>query len=1375
MNKAAIPVFASPLPFSNARIQRAAAPGSTIQQIIDDICPERLIGAVGAVAMINGQIVPQEFWRSVRPKLGTTVNINIVPQGGGGKKNPIASILSIAVLIAAPYAGAALAGAMGITSTIGISLVTGAVGVLGKLAVSALAPPPKPSNAGNANSSNASESPTQFIEGARNDINLYGVVPICLGRNRMFPLQAAQPYTETQDNDQYVRQLFTWGYGPKGVLTDLKIGETPIEQFSDFEIEHKLEGDLNTTTLLYPNDVKQTDYNILLKQVDGYTVRSTESGIDEASVDVTFPKGLAFFNKEGKRVSGNVQLELQYAPFGTPADSPLWSPGASSYKAFPANDLAFAPATVVGFNLQTAMGYRKDLVVVDIYSGSIYVVKGAQIGSTAGNAKAPALPANAVRISTVTVWTRYSSPGSSTRITSIVSATDDRDPALVGGTFQTSADFAPSVTGANSLHISGGSITVNQLNITASQTEALRRSVRVVFPTNGKYDFRIRRLSLDNDSDQFLNDVYFTAIRSVKYGAPVKLANLNGTAIRIKATDQLNGALDQLNGIFSLVIPDYNSDTGLWEERVTSNPASIYRYALQGEANAKPLADSKIDIAGLEDWHIHCEQQGYSYNRVIDYETSLEDVLQDIASAGSASPAIVDGKRSVAIDRIKNDIVQIITPRNSRDYSAELIYADLPHALRVQFRNEEKGFQQDERIVYRDGYNEDGSNGLIPATDFEVLELMHCTNSDFAFKTGKRHFAAIVLRPESHSVVMDFENLVAIRGDRVKLAHDIPLIAVGDGRIKSFAVDGSGKITSITFDDTVAIPSASTFYMRLRLSDGSQMYKQLNTSVGETKTFVFTTPFDRPLSIDDNSILPLIGDLGYIVEAGGEVDVILTRIEPQDDLSAKLTAIDYAPEIFTAENSPIPVWNSRITEPLVFKRPVPPELITIQSDESVMLRNSDGSFTPRAIITLKNNNEENILTSVKVRVSGTDKLNNANVLESTPERIILTGLDDDTLYDIHIRYYRAGGSMQSLPLEINGYKFIGASGLPDDVTGFVVDISDNTAIFEWNPSQAIDIRGARVRYSSQFIGATWDTAQLLKDLVTENRFSTPFLPGTYLIKFVDLSGNESANATAVITYDPGNLLNAIAVLDEAPDFTGAKTNTTYVDGGVVLNDVDTAEGYYYFANSLDLGALFTSFVGASVIANGVFINNIFSVADIFAMADVFGAGGNDLLSEDDIFSLSDVFGIGSDAWEVQLQYRVTTDDPALNNWSDWAEFRAGNISFWAIQFRIKLTSLQYGISPKVSGLAVSIDMPDRIEKIEDVTIPVEGLALTFVPAFKEIPAISTTIQDGDAADELEYTEKSPSTFTVKVYNRISLTYVSRTADIIIAGYGRERT
>lgn len=1371
-HKDKIAVLASPLPFSNKVVPSFAPVGSTVENIVLGILPPRLVGSdIGAIVTIEGHRILKKDWKRVRPKPGTVIDVQVVPMGGGGK-NILGTVLTIAVLIAAPYAGAAALTAIapmgaGITTTAAViggitvtsSAIGGLLGAVGLLLVSALAPPPKPSTLGNAN--NPAESPTQFIEGASNQILQWGRVPVVLGTRRMFPPQAALPYAETIGDDQFARQLFIYGYGDKIIVDQEKIGDTDLSNFVDVSTDYRLDGDLHEGTSLYTNDVNPQAYSVLLSSEDDWTVRTTHDETDEAAVDITFVNGLFRLSSTGKKKQISVEVDIQYRETGT---SGPWSPGLQTAASFADRTLPL-PA----LSSSDADVYRQDFVVIDNMTGAIGVLIGGTSTSSSGPFTAPAMPANEIKLATVKSK-RLAHNGT----TSILSVTDNRDSALVtDGTFGSSGDFLVSNTGTT-INVESGNLKAKPFVVTGSQSEALRRTAILRFPTRSQYDIRVKRVTADTDNEKIFDKVYLSSIKSYTYQQPVNLEGVNGVGMFIRGTDQLNGTVDQYNAVISNAIKVYDEDAETWVDGVvSSNPADLYRYVLQGGPNDNPCTDDEIHLEILEAWHAHCTEQGYTYDKIIDYDTSVQDLLADIASAGSASPAIIDGLRGVVIDKAGKDMVQIITPRNSWGYSGEIVFQDLPHAFRVQFPNKEKGYQQDERIVYDDGYNETN------ATKFEVLELAYCTNADLAFKTGRRHIATARLRPEVHTFFMDIEALHFMRGDRIGLEHDVPVVGVGDARIKTVVMSGDSPdlATGLILDDTITFPeNGLEYYVRVRLQDGSFAVKKLVASAGSTKELVFETPFARPFTSDSPAIELLnAGDLLYVFVAGEELDLVVTKIEPQDDFSARITAVNYAPEIFDAENASIPPFTSGLTTPLEFIKPLPPVFVQAQSGEESMLVNSDGSYITRAIFTLDNVNAGDVLVKVKVRKSGDTAYTSANLLEDKPTRVILTGLEDGERYDIAIYYSRVGSSKISDPLLINNYLFVGASEDPSDVENFKVAVIDNTLLFEWDKSTDIDFDHAIIKYSAVYSGAAWNTAQVLKNAVYENRFVAPFLGGTYLIKFVDRLGNESENATAVITYDPSALKNVVQVYTEEPDWLGTKDNTAENNDELILTDTTLGTGYYYFENTLDLGDVYENTVSAAVIAFGAFFADFFAAGDVFDIPDIFsGEGQNDVFDMDDLYLVDDVFGIGADAWAVTLEYRKTDDDPGgTPTWTDWTELEAGKLTFRGIQFRLLLTSYAPGITPRVVNASVTVDMPDRIERGSDLACSnVTGATVTYPTPFKNNPAVVITIQDGDANDEIQYISKDESGFVFKVYNTTTAGFVSRTFDYVSSGYGR---
>ena len=1242
-------VQTSLLPFDRYISRSVEVPeGLTVSEIINQIKPPEY-GEITAYVSLNGDVVPENYWRVLRPKNSAILCIEIVPSGGGGGKNPLATVISIVAIVAAPYLAATYGAALGASLNAGLGLgmtsatsitalggavISGAVSLAASLAVSALSSVPKQS--GGSTSTDVRDSPTLFIEGATNAIDPWGVVPVNLGRNRMYPKQAALPYTETQNNDQYVRQLFTYGFG-KVALSESKIGETLISEFEGVSIDEKLDGDLSDGTSIYANDVFQENFGIKILQTDGHVLRTTQQNIDEFEVDITFPEGVFQYSSNGNRISLTISFNISYAPTGT------------------------------------------------------------------------------------TDWT------------------------------------------------------TQNYTITENYTAALRRRYRFTV-SNGQYDVRVQRTTQDWEVVEVKDDMVWTALRSVSLTNPVIQDHVSGKGVRIKASEQLSGTVGKLNEIVETYCLVYDPDSDSWGEGLSSNPADIFRYVLQSEGFVKRLPDSRIDLEKLAEWWVYCDSLGLEYNDIIDAERSVEDVLNDVAAAGFASKHAVEGVYGVIIDNEKPVIKGIVTPRNSWGYRGTLNYPEIPHGLRVEFRNKDKGYAMDERIIYRSGYNE--SN----ATLYQRIQFRSCTNADLAYLYGRRYLANAELQPEIHTFNQDVEAISYNRGDRITFINDSILVGVGQGRIESLVYDDDESPTEITgfvLDETVTIPSADNFAVRIRYNDASDFaYHMLTTTIGETDTFTFSTP----ISYSTENVEKLVdedgtGALCSFVEDGKELDLIIVEMRARENHNIQITAIDYAPERFNIDKEPIPDFTSNVTNPLSSYRPVAPVLAANpQSNEDVMIANIDGSYTSRMIFPLDNSNPDPVQPLIKVRRSGSNVWFRPQILSNNPEEIIITGLDDGILYDFDLFYQKLNGvGLVSSPLQLRNERFIGGSTPPADVSGFKITVSDdNNAILKWTRNTEIDISHYEIRYSSLYSGAAWGTSQVLEEKAINSPLPIVFRGGTYLIKAVDYSGNYSDNATTVVTFNPGNIRNVVEELQEDGEFTGVKDNTRVENDLLYLSDTSEV-GYYYFSDAVDVGAVATSFISAEIVANGVFVNDLFAIDDLFAEDDLFASGGSlDLFAEDDLFAVEDLFGIGTDAWLVELEFRTTNDDPdGSPTWTEWVSLTTGYHQFRAVEFRLVMTSLQGGVAPRVSTLKVVVDMPDRREEGEDLTVPVSGASITWEYAFQAIPAVNITVQDGADDDKITDLVKTTSGFSFKVYNKTVAGYVERTFDYIAAGYGRQ--
>lgn len=259
---------------------------------------------------------------------------------------------------------------------------------------------------------------------------------------------------------------------------------------------------------------------------------------------------------------------------------------------------------------------------------------------------------------------------------------------------------------------------VTMLDIKGKRTESFYRQHSWTFPQRGRWEIRLTMMTDESDDAQNQMRTVWAAMQTIRPEYPIAVDRpLSLVAVRVKATHQLSGALDNFSALASRVCLDWDHVSGSWVSRVTSNPASLYRHVLQSPANPKAVSDAGLDLEMLQDWHDFCRLKGLAYNRALDQAgTSLRDVLTEIAAAGRATPRH-DGMRwGVVIDRPASLIVDHVSPRNSWNFSCRRAYVERPHGLVVRFQDETNDFKETQRVIPFPGHT-----GPIELT--EVLEL----------------------------------------------------------------------------------------------------------------------------------------------------------------------------------------------------------------------------------------------------------------------------------------------------------------------------------------------------------------------------------------------------------------------------------------------------------------------------------------------------------------------------------------------------------------------------------------------------------------------------------------------------------------------------
>jgi hypothetical protein len=676
---------------------------------------------------------------------------------------------------------------------------------------------------------------------------------------------------------------------------------------------------------------------------------------------------------------------------------------------------------------------------------------------------------------------------------------------------QTSATIA-----AGSISRTGRESTI-RIGVTGTdfvkRKDAFSYNVSFIVP-EGKYEVRIRRntttteeYTANNIKYQRMSSSILTSVTA--YGAaravnPPKPMAM--TALKIKATDQINQTLEGISATVVSVCLDWDLATTTWVLRPTRNPASLFRYVLQHPANAQAVTDSQLDLTSIEDWHEYCETNSFIFDSIIAEQQSLLDVLRDICAAGRSSPTLIDGKWTVVTDKPRTVTAQYFTPHNSWGFESTKALPKLPHAFRIPFKNADQGYQPDEYIVYNDGYDETN------ATLFEQLEFPGVTSRDAIHKHARFHFAQIKLRPETYTLNADIENLICTRGDLVKVSHDVPMWGLGTGRIAQFI-----STTSIRLDEKMPMDANVTYTIRIRLEDGSSITRTVASkpSDGYYDTITLTSSITSTEGAVNN--LFMFGEM-----SSDSVDLIVQSIEPSNNLSALLTLVDYSPAIYDSDLEPIPAFNSQITLPPLLmkdKITVAPLITTLISDETVMLRPAPNQFLYRIKLSFSN---PATLPSIAKYIEGQiDYSGDTSLIWQTSQSvdirdacIYFSDVEEGSEYRIRVRYVTDDGRAGPWAYAAN-HTVVGKTNPPSDVTGLIATVSGDKIKLDWNDNAELDLWGYEVRGTN----SGWGTAGYLYRGASSECLITPGTIGVaedYFVKALDVIDLYSVNATSVL-------------------------------------------------------------------------------------------------------------------------------------------------------------------------------------------------------------------------------------------------------------------
>jgi hypothetical protein len=1139
--------------------------------------------------------IVRSLWQRVTPKPGHTVYARVRPQNGKTGKNVLRAVLMIAVAVAAMAVGAAIGGIPGM-------IAAAAITTLGTFAINKLIPAP------GLTGDNSQKDPKYQLTGSSNQFQPYAPIPRVYGKLRLFPMLAAHPYTEIVGNKQYLRMLLIVGWGPIKI-TDIKLGNTPITAYKNVEVEI-IEGGPsgwagNVPLTLYNRKVTEEAMFTHLTSAGGASVaHTTPANTVEISCDLSFPAGLINIDKSGDTDKRTIVVKVEYRLVGS--GTWLLAPLESAY-----NDSTQTVNT--GAGTISVTGKTHDTV----RANARFKVTAGQydVRLTRTTADAANTPSGAQNVDD-TYWTTLRSFGTDQPVIQDqvcliairMQATDQLNgipqqinclaeayvPVYgIGAEMLTNGDGSSIVGwtagGGATLSSTGGHLRVlNGASANGYASQAVTAVVGHRYQISyDKYqstatDARVKVGVAANDATYLSEGSTGDATRATYV--------VTATSTSLVITLMAEGAAATGAEFDSVSIRDLDANSA-WTYQITRSPAWAFCDILRRRGGQSYIADSRIDITGsINTWAQACgtiapnaNEPRWTFDAIIQGGTVI-DALRQIAAVGRAAYTMRDGKFAVVQDKVQTTPVQIITPKNSWGYSGSRTYVDLPHAYRVEFQNAEQDYRTDERIVYDDGYD------ISTATKFEVLQMFGCTTPTFAFREGRYHIATARLRPEEHTVNMDIESIRCTMGDRVQLAHDVIAVGKAWGRIVSLTTASTNTI-AFNVDEDCIFEVGKTYQLRVRHADNTISLRTVTMTGGPGTT--------RSLACSPETTAggPQPDDLFMFGETGIEsAPMIVRKIEPLDDLAAKITMTNYDPAVYTADTGTIPSFFSYMGVDFA-KEPPPLPDVTIRADGSVHQLNNGNWILNRLGVDIVNK-------SGRIEVEG-NQVQYREVLDllwrdAGPNlyppggiTVYVDGVTQGHAYQVRVRSKGANGIYSDWvqPADI---VVIGTSVLPSVPTSTSVTPEYRSNIIRWTNPRDLDLAYIEILAS---LTHTLGSAVVVGRSITGEWTHQNLTGGStwwYWVRAVDFAGNVSTSvdigsgvALTIALYEgigADNVLNPSEkqlIIREFTQLTNEKTNIdTQATNFGITTEKTNYDNAYSTLNSY-LGALSPAYTDTS--------------------------------------------------------------------------------------------------------------------------------------------------------------------------------------------------
>jgi len=460
------------------------------------------------------------------------------------------------------------------------------------------------------------------------------------------------------------------------------------------------------------------------------------------------------------------------------------------------------------------------------------------------------------------------------------------------------------------------------------------------FPSS-EIDFRIRKVEPDalNNNGTKVAQFSITSFKCFLDDTNTDMVGQNVEGLFLVANTQTSGSSNKFTAQIDAKCWVYDASASTWSWIVSRNPAWWFLYFARGgfknsSADGSAvfpesptygwvngpgyagsteimfgagLPDIEIDIDGISEWALFCEDRDLYYDAVVKDDSTTSEILEKIANVGRGSTTYYKGKLGVVYEDPEKIPSGLYGMGNILDGSFSVDYSviNVPSKVIGTYSDRDKDWEA--RTV----------EGLVPFADtddlnFISLVLDGVTEEQQAQREVNILAARQYFQKRLYSWKVDHEGLIAQRGDLVYLSHDSTQYGFS-GRIVEFLFNASQEITGLK--TTSEFKDTAITHVTIRYPDGG-MATYACTILGCDIAFSGSYPlakapqypsgranFDNTTSDFDGSYPDDFIFLAGPRETPGKL-VRISEIKADQNFNFTISAVDEDPAMWSYEFGP---------------------------------------------------------------------------------------------------------------------------------------------------------------------------------------------------------------------------------------------------------------------------------------------------------------------------------------------------------------------------------------------------------------------------------------------------------------------------------------